>query len=181
MRRGLKMQLASLFVVAAAALAAPALGPSAYAAGARPLDRLPEFTLQGLGNADLARADLAGRPAVVQFWASWCTSCGSVGADVAAALAETKAHVAYAAVSLDETVAAAAPGAAKLRTVRVPGKAYYFDRGRRLADALGDVAIPTVLVVAADGRIVSRLTGHLEAAQLGELRARLRELSGSSH
>ncbi len=36
---------------------------------------LPAFSLATLDGATLTDADLAGRPAVINFWASWCVPC----------------------------------------------------------------------------------------------------------
>ena len=36
---------------------------------------LPDFELETLDGGQLARADLAGRPTVFAFWATWCQPC----------------------------------------------------------------------------------------------------------
>lgn len=38
-------------------------------------ERLPAFSLPTLDGATVTDADLAGRPAVINFWASWCVPC----------------------------------------------------------------------------------------------------------
>ncbi|SBT36898.1 TlpA family protein disulfide reductase [Micromonospora auratinigra] len=43
-----------------------------------------DFTARTLDGGSFAGASLAGRPAVLWFWAAWCTRCRGVAADVAA-------------------------------------------------------------------------------------------------
>jgi thiol-disulfide isomerase/thioredoxin len=126
---------------------------------------IPAFTLENAGDGPLLSSrELSGKPYVLQFFASWCTSCGGVATEMRAAL---QAHpgIRYVPVSLDEERAAAAKGPF--------GKNAYFDKGRALATALGDVGVPTVVVVGGDGQMLAKISGHFGAAQRGELESAL--------
>lgn len=146
---------------------------SASAASAKPL---PEFKLEGVGNADLASKELKGQAYVVQFWASWCTSCGGVTQELGRAFENSKKKPKLLSVSLDETKAAAAKGLDRMRVPGVPAEGYYFDRNCVLPDLVGQVAVPTVLVVGPTGDVLSKISGHWGDAQRSELAARLSEL-----
>jgi cytochrome c biogenesis protein CcmG/thiol:disulfide interchange protein DsbE len=75
--------LAVVLIVALAPKGKPADGvlpadPTGYPAPALSLDRLD-------GNGKISLADLKGTPVVVNFWASWCTTCKAEAPVVAAA------------------------------------------------------------------------------------------------
>lgn len=136
---------------------------------------LPNVGLVGLAEPDVVDVSQVDGPFVLQFWASWCQSCETVFRDAAEVAENSK--VPLLAVSLDETRAAAFAGMQKLK--RGKGQRFFHDRGRRLAAALGDVGVPTVLAVDGDGKIVLRLTGHFGRAQLEHLRIALKRRSDS--
>lgn len=161
-------------------LAPAALGGAASIA--RGPGVLPDFRLESLNQdrtADLQRAHLSGAPAILQFWASWCTSCRGVRDDLKVAMQGF--DVRLVAVSLDESRRAALDGLASwgdsLGGLR---PTFYFDRGGQLAGKLGHVAVPTVIVVGANGLIRARINGHWNAASRGTFVASLRHLQQKS-
>ncbi|HTA13056.1 MAG TPA: TlpA disulfide reductase family protein [Solirubrobacteraceae bacterium] len=75
-RRTSKLAGGLLALAAVAALAVFGLASTSQPPAGRPAPVLPGESLSG-GRATLAslEADAHGRPAVIVFWASWCTSC----------------------------------------------------------------------------------------------------------
>jgi len=63
--------LPALAVLASLGLAIP--GEAAVGVGAA----LPDATFQDLAGHSVRTADLRGKPVVIAFWATWCTSCKS--------------------------------------------------------------------------------------------------------
>lgn len=135
---------------------------------------LPEFQLDGLNAPDLKSKDLRGQPLVIQFWASWCQSCGGVSDDLGQLMKSSSVKVLS--VSLDETKQKALNKVKHIKSSTLQNQTFYFDKDRRFADELGSIGVPTVLVVDAKGNIVSRISGHWGTAQRQELTSVLANL-----
>jgi thiol-disulfide isomerase/thioredoxin len=124
---------------------------------------LPSVRVQTLGGeAGDVRVAAAGRPMVLDFFATWCEPCRESFPRLAR-LAKDHPEVAVLGVDIGEE-----PGLVSSFVARVGiGYAVFVDADLRLADAAGVARIPAVLVVAADGTIVWRGSGvdaALEAA-----------------
>lgn len=147
---------------------------------------LPDFTLSLLGGGGtFSRADLAGRPAVINFWASWCIPCREE-----APLLERKWReyrddgVVFLGVVVKDTPEDA------LDFVREYDLTYpiVWDPDQELAGALGLVGLPQTFFVDADGRFVGqstdagrtplggRDTGTLGAIDADELERQIRRI-----
>jgi thiol-disulfide isomerase/thioredoxin len=111
---------------------------------------------------------------LLQFWASWCHSCGSLMWDLDDILS-ANAGVSYLAVSLDEE---SEPAASYIRKHKLYDKykdRYFIDLDRTLSTSLGIETVPSILVVAPGGDILLYKSGHLNSTDLGEIVGAIRQ------
>lgn len=133
-----------------------------------PMPTLPLATL-----ADGAQVRLqevaAGRPAVVNLWASWCAPCREEMPVLAAAQARED-RIAFVFVNQGEP-----PQAVRsyLTRLGLPLRDVLLDPGSRTLQAAGSSGLPTTLFYDAQGRLVDAHMGVLSAPALS---ARLRSL-----
>lgn len=114
---------------------------------------LPSVTVEPLASDGPPRplADVvAGKVAVIDLWATWCTACRDVSKNVEL-MAEAHRTKAFVAVGLDvgeeRDVVSAFFGNAP------PKIPIYLDKQFRVADAIGARELPTILVVDRAGKI----------------------------
>lgn len=123
----------------------------------------PDFALPGLDGGRIALADYAGKPVMVNFWASWCHPCRKEFPLFEAAQAKyAKQGLEIVGVTYDDIASDSRAFVAD------QGAQWDFarDPGGRLADAYGVHGIPQTFFVDADGTIVSRLYGITSADKL---------------
>jgi cytochrome c biogenesis protein CcmG/thiol:disulfide interchange protein DsbE len=130
----------------------------------RPAPRLELPLLDGSGPFD--SADLADKVVVVNFFASWCIPCREEQPDLAAA-ADAFADRGVVVVEIvyqDQADAA-------LEFLDVFGRSaraiYLLDPGGRAAIAYGVFGIPETFFLAADGTVVGKAIGAVDAFTLG--------------
>jgi len=116
---------------------------------------------------------VAGRPAVVNLWASWCAPCRAE-MPLLAAIQRQRPDVRVVFVNQGETAAAVQAYLARsgLRLEQV-----WLDPGSALGPALGSRGLPTTLFLDAQGRIMDTHMGMLNAAAL---RVRLQRLQSAA-
>jgi cytochrome c biogenesis protein CcmG/thiol:disulfide interchange protein DsbE len=123
----------------------------------------PDFVLPGLDGESVALADFAGKPTVVNFWASWCHPCRKEFPLLKAARAK------HARDGLEVI-------GVSYRDIASDGRAFVADQGAdwafardpdgKLAAAYGVRAVPQTFFVDADGTVVSRVFGITSAQDL---------------
>ena len=102
---------------------------------------------------------------LIQFWASWCHSCGSIMWDMDD-LVSRYGHVKYIAVSLDDQATDATRYIRQHPLYKKYRGRYFIDSTKRIAGVLDVATVPTLLLVDSNGRILVRKHGHLNSADL---------------
>ncbi len=132
----------------------------------------PAFDLPLLDGGQLARADLAGSVALVDFWASWCTPCRHSLPDYDRLNAKLAARgFRVIAVNLDEEVADARAFLAEHPLSLTIAR----DPEGHVAEAFGLRGMPTSYLLGCDGTVRETHTGY-EAGDLAKLEASVEQL-----
>jgi len=110
---------------------------------------------------------------LIQFWASWCHSCGSLMWDMDEIVSRNDG-VRYVAVSIDDDVDAARVYIRKHRLFEKYSDRYFVDSEKAFAASLDITTVPTILLVNSRGEVLVRKSGHLNAADFQEFARAMR-------
>jgi cytochrome c biogenesis protein CcmG, thiol:disulfide interchange protein DsbE len=128
----------------------------------------PAFSLRPVGGGPaVATADLRGKPAVVNFWATWCVPCYQEHGVLTSAAKALEGQVRFVGIIYEDSEDNVQ------QFTREQGAAYpsLIDDGGRAAIAYGIFGVPETYFLDAAGTIVSKYVGPLDEAQLAaELR-----------
>jgi cytochrome c biogenesis protein CcmG/thiol:disulfide interchange protein DsbE len=146
----------------AVAVVAAVIGGPGHAHGAAP--RVPGFTLPVLGRPgeQVSLGAYAGRPVVVNFFASWCVPCKKETPLLARFFRTAHGRIAVIGVDVNDATTAA------LRFVRLAGVTYpvVVDRSAATSIAWGVVAIPQTFFLDARGHVIRRVLGAVTLVEL---------------
>ncbi|MCP5149848.1 MAG: TlpA family protein disulfide reductase [Ectothiorhodospiraceae bacterium] len=137
-------------------------------------DLAPPFRFRDQDGRERSLADWAGRPVLVNFWATWCPPCLTE----IPLLVRTQAHegengLQVVGIALDEAEPVARFWAEHgVNYPTASGAEVVLDLLRRFGGTQG--ALPFTALVGADGRIVTRHTGILDESSLAALLAHVR-------
>lgn len=135
-------------------------GPDAAVPGLVEVDRRPAPQLAGhdpITGERVALSDFAGRPVVVNVWASWCPGCHEEAADLRR-FAEAHPDVVVLGIDIQDTEA----GARGFYERWGWRHASIFDASGALAAELGLQGLPTTYFLDADHRLAARIVGETD-------------------
>ncbi len=129
-------------------------------------ERLPALQLQCLGpGPDVQLAGLAGRPTLVNLWATWCGPCRDEMPLLQRAHERHGDRIRFLGVDIKDRPEAAL---AFLRETGVTYPSLSDPRGQ-LAAQTGIQGLPVTFVLDARGRVIGRRIGQLDARELDDL------------
>lgn len=169
----LRKGLAGALIAGCAVLGAGAL---ALSVGGH-AETLPDVTLANLEDEPVRLASLAGKPVVVNMWASWCPPCRREMPVLAKAEAERR-DVVFIFANQGEFAPAVKSYLSKEGLVLHNVLLDHIGAIARLAGARG---LPTTLFFNARGELVERRTGELSPATLAERLDKLRDAPAARH
>ncbi len=120
---------------------------------------LPDVAMSGLNGPDRRLSSYRGRPLVINVWASWCGPCRAETASLERlAWLDLPERFAVIGISTDDYRENA------LRWLRASNAtvSHFIDRQLELESLLGARTIPLTVLVDAEGRVVSKVSGAKE-------------------
>jgi thiol-disulfide isomerase/thioredoxin len=132
---------------------------------------LADVTAIGTSPTDLQPAE--DELLLLQFWASWCRSCGSLMFDMDNLVSQNPG-IKYIAISLDDEFAAAENYIRKHKLYEKYSDRYFIDADKQFSQSLGIESVTSILLIDGSGRVLVRKFGHLNGADFQDLVSAMR-------
>lgn len=121
----------------------------------------PSAVFKGADGGDVTLADFAGKPLLVNLWATWCAPCKAEMPTLDALAALEQGSMAVIVISQDLT--GRPPVDAFFTKAGIKNLEPYTDRDNALLAAFNNqIALPTTILYDSEGREVWRVTGGVE-------------------
>jgi len=146
------------------ALAGMAIGWQSLTPALTPRNKARDFTVRTLDGQTLRLSDLAGRPVILDFWATWCVPCRASMPLLSTMQGRFASRgLMVVGMSVDDDAPVKVRDFAERLHVRFP----LAMASEGILDDYGPIrSIPTTIFIDRRGRIVRRLTGYVDAETL---------------
>lgn len=124
--------------------------------------QIPDISVRDINGESVALQDLAGKPLVINLWATWCPPCRRE-MPVLAAAQQANPHLRFVFVNQGEGQALVDKF---LTQQQLSLDNNFLDTGGRLGQAVGSLSLPTTLFYSADGLLKNNHLGELSQASL---------------
>ena len=126
----------------------------------------PDFTVYDEEENEVHLSDYAGRPVIVNFWASWCGPCKSEMPDFQVAYEELGDEIQFLMINMTDGSRETVAGASEF----IAGQGYtfpvFYDSQSDAAGTYGVYSLPTTYFIDADGYAMARAIGVIDADTL---------------
>lgn len=138
----------------------------APAASQSPRQKAPDFTVYDKNGETISLSSMAGKPVVVNFWATWCGYCKKEMGDFQAAYEKYGDQVHFMMVNQTDGQRETAEIAQAYLDENGFTFPVYFDKELDAAMTYGIRSLPTTLLVDKDGNLLAFQPGQVSAATL---------------
>ena len=133
------------------------------------LEPATDFQMTDREGKEVALSDFAGKPVIVNFWATWCGPCKEELPYFEAAYSEYGEQIQFLMVDLTDGYSETPENAVSFAEEHGYHFPIYFDTASEGSYAYGVSAIPFTLAITADGRIAASHVGAMSQTELQAL------------
>lgn len=137
-------------------------------------EKAPDFHLQDYNGKTVSLADFAGKPLVINSWASWCPFCRQELPDFVAAQKEFGDKVAIIAIDRAESLGVAKGYTDQQGTTN--NLIFLLDPSDLFYQAIGGFSMPETIFVDKNGNIIDHKRGPMD---INEIRQKIQKLISS--
>ena len=126
----------------------------------------PDFTVYDREGNPHKLSDFFGKPIVLNFWASWCSPCKMEMPDFNEKHLEIGEEVQFLMINLTDGYRETVEVAAKFIESQGYRFPVFFDTAYEASNTYGVSSIPTTYFLNAEGKLIAKATGAIDAATL---------------